>query len=116
MRSQPAQQFREALVKRACERRNGVEPGLRAPAFHFDNGVFGKAAMDGEIREAPATRLAQPLYPLTEPYLKGLGLNHPYRFSGTGENRDSTSLVRIPLFWYDGLRRLKPLSASLTKA
>lgn len=99
---QTAHQLRDALVKRACEGRNRIEPGLRASAFHFDNGVFGKAAMDGEIGEAPTARLAEPFHALAEPDLKGLGLcRHPYRFSGTERNRDSSTLVRILLFWYD---------------
>jgi hypothetical protein len=29
---------------------------------------------------------------------------HPYRLSGTAQIRDSTTLVRIPLFWYDDFR------------
>jgi hypothetical protein len=61
--------------------------------------------MDGKIREAPAARLAQPLDALAEPHLKGLMFSgHPYRLSGTAQNRDSTTLVCIPSFWYDDLR------------
>jgi hypothetical protein len=41
---------------------------------------------------------------LAEPHLKGLMFSgHPYRLSGTAKNRDSTTLVCIPLFWYYGL-------------
>lgn len=58
--------------------------------------------MNGKIREAPAARLAQPFDALAEPHLKGLMFSgHPYRLSGTAQNRDSTTLVCIPAFWYD---------------
>jgi hypothetical protein len=61
--------------------------------------------VDGKIREAPAARLAQPLYALAEPHLKRLMFSdHPYRLSGTAQIRDSTTLVCIPSFWYDDLR------------
>ena len=103
--SEAAQQLREGLAEGAREYRNCIEPGLRTPTFHFDNCVFREAAMDGKIREAPAARLAQPFDALAEPHLKGLMFSgHPYRLSGTAQNRDSTTLVCIPSFWYDDLR------------
>jgi hypothetical protein len=71
-RSKPAQQLREGFAEGAGERRNRIEPRLRAPALHLDNRVFRKPAMDGKIGEAPAARRAQPLDALAEPCLEGL--------------------------------------------
>jgi len=102
--SETAQQLREGLAEGACEHRNRIQPGLRTPAFHLDNRVLREAAVDGKIRKAPAACLAQPFDALAEPHLKGLMFSgHPYRLSGTAKNRDSTTLVCIPLFWYYGL-------------
>ena len=70
--SQPAQQLRESLVEGARERRNRVEPGLRAPALYLDNRVLGKPAMNGEICKAPAALFAQSLDALAKPYLQRL--------------------------------------------
>jgi len=70
--SQSPQQFRKGFVEGARERRNRVEPGLRAPALYLDNRVLGKPAMNGEIGKAPAARFAEPLDALAEPYLQGL--------------------------------------------
>ena len=70
--SQPSQQLRESFAEGARERRNGIEPGFRAPAFYLDNSVLGKPAMNGEICKAPASRFAEPLDALAKPYLQGL--------------------------------------------
>jgi hypothetical protein len=82
--SQSPQQFRKGFVEGARERRNRIEPGLRAPVLYLDNRVLGKPAMDGEIGKAPAARFPEPFDALAESYLQGLWcLSHSYRFSGT---------------------------------
>jgi hypothetical protein len=68
-KSQSPQQFRKGFVEGARERRNGIEPGLRAPVLYLDNRVLGKPAMDGEIGKAPAARFAEPFDALAESYL-----------------------------------------------
>lgn len=82
--SQSPQQFRKGFVEGARERRNRIEPGLRAPVLYLDNRVLGKPAMDGKIGKAPAARFPEPFDALAESYLQGLWcLSHSYRFSGT---------------------------------
>jgi len=71
-KSQASQQLRESFAEGACERRNGIEPGLRATALYLDNSVLGKPAMNGEIGKAPAARFAESFDALAEPYLQGL--------------------------------------------
>jgi len=69
--------------------------GSVRPLLHLDNRVLGETAVDGEIGEAPAARLAQSLDALAESRLQGLRLAyHPYRFSGAKKNHDSTSQTK----------------------
>jgi len=83
--SESAQEFRQCLAEGARERRNRVQARLGAPAFHLDNRVLGEAAVDGEIGEAPAARLAQSLDALTES-----------RLQGTAPHESS-----VPILWYE---------------
>ena len=95
-KSEAAQQLRETLAERACERGNRIKPGLRASALHLNNRIFGETAVHGKVGKAPAARLAQPLDALAKPCLKGLLFSaHPYQLSGTAQIRDSITLVLI---------------------